>query len=38
MIQFPIGTLGDILAWFPYANKFAAKSPGLPRHLRAVPA
>ncbi len=25
MIQFPIGTLGDILAWFPYANRFAEK-------------
>jgi autotransporter strand-loop-strand O-heptosyltransferase len=23
LIQFPIGTLGDILAWFPYAEKFA---------------
>ena len=22
MIQFPIGTLGDILAWFPYAARF----------------
>jgi autotransporter strand-loop-strand O-heptosyltransferase len=22
LIQFPIGTLGDILAWFPYADKF----------------
>jgi autotransporter strand-loop-strand O-heptosyltransferase len=22
-IQFPIGTLGDILAWFPYAARFA---------------
>jgi autotransporter strand-loop-strand O-heptosyltransferase len=22
LIQFPIGTLGDILAWFPYAEKF----------------
>jgi autotransporter strand-loop-strand O-heptosyltransferase len=25
LIQFPIGTLGDILAWFPYAEKFAAR-------------
>jgi autotransporter strand-loop-strand O-heptosyltransferase len=25
LIQFPIGTLGDILAWFPYAEKFAQK-------------
>ncbi len=23
LIQFPIGTLGDILAWFPYASRFA---------------
>ncbi len=23
LIQFPIGTLGDILAWFPYAPRFA---------------
>ncbi len=23
LIQFPIGTLGDILAWFPYAERFA---------------
>lgn len=22
MIQFPVGTLGDILAWFPYAARF----------------
>ena len=22
MIQFPVGTLGDVLAWFPYAAKF----------------
>jgi autotransporter strand-loop-strand O-heptosyltransferase len=22
LIQFPVGTLGDILAWFPYAEKF----------------
>jgi autotransporter strand-loop-strand O-heptosyltransferase len=22
LVQFPIGTLGDILAWFPYAEKF----------------
>jgi autotransporter strand-loop-strand O-heptosyltransferase len=25
LIQFPIGTLGDILAWFPYAPRFAAE-------------
>ncbi|MDB5480307.1 MAG: hypothetical protein JWO83_1360 [Caulobacteraceae bacterium] len=24
LIQFPVGTLGDILAWFPYAEKFRA--------------
>jgi autotransporter strand-loop-strand O-heptosyltransferase len=23
LIQFPIGTLGDIMAWFPYAARFA---------------
>ncbi len=23
LIQFPIGTLGDVLAWFPYAARFA---------------
>jgi autotransporter strand-loop-strand O-heptosyltransferase len=22
LVQFPVGTLGDILAWFPYAEKF----------------
>jgi autotransporter strand-loop-strand O-heptosyltransferase len=27
LIQFPIGTLGDTLAWFPYAARFAAKHP-----------
>ncbi len=27
LIQFPVGTLGDILAWFPYAAKFAEKFP-----------
>ena len=27
LIQFPIGTRGDILAWFPYAEKFARKFP-----------
>ncbi|MSP00079.1 MAG: autotransporter strand-loop-strand O-heptosyltransferase [Acetobacteraceae bacterium] len=27
LIQFPVGTLGDILAWFPYANRFAEKFP-----------
>jgi autotransporter strand-loop-strand O-heptosyltransferase len=25
LVQFPIGTLGDILAWFPYAEAFAQK-------------
>jgi autotransporter strand-loop-strand O-heptosyltransferase len=25
LIQFPIGTLGDILAWFPYAERFAER-------------
>jgi autotransporter strand-loop-strand O-heptosyltransferase len=25
LVQFPVGTLGDILAWFPYANRFAEK-------------
>ncbi|MDR3537263.1 MAG: autotransporter strand-loop-strand O-heptosyltransferase [Acetobacteraceae bacterium] len=24
LIQFPVGTLGDTLAWFPYAARFAA--------------
>jgi autotransporter strand-loop-strand O-heptosyltransferase len=24
LIHFPVGTLGDILAWFPYAARFAA--------------
>ena len=23
LIQFPVGTLGDVLAWFPYAERFA---------------
>jgi autotransporter strand-loop-strand O-heptosyltransferase len=23
LIQFPVGTLGDIMAWFPYASRFA---------------
>jgi autotransporter strand-loop-strand O-heptosyltransferase len=23
LIQFPVGTLGDVLAWFPYAARFA---------------
>ena len=27
VIQFPIGTLGDIMAWFPYAARFAEKYP-----------
>jgi autotransporter strand-loop-strand O-heptosyltransferase len=25
LIQFPVGTLGDILAWFPYAARFGQK-------------
>jgi autotransporter strand-loop-strand O-heptosyltransferase len=25
LIQFPVGTLGDILAWFPYAARFATQ-------------
>ena len=28
LIQFPIGTLGDTLAWFPYAVRFAEQHPG----------
>jgi autotransporter strand-loop-strand O-heptosyltransferase len=28
LIQFPVGTLGDALAWFPYAARFAATHPG----------
>jgi len=28
LIQFPIGTLGDILAWFSYASRFAEQHPG----------
>ncbi len=28
LIQFPVGTLGDPLAWFPYAARFAARHPG----------
>jgi autotransporter strand-loop-strand O-heptosyltransferase len=28
LIQFPIGTLGDTLAWFPYAARFAESNPG----------
>jgi autotransporter strand-loop-strand O-heptosyltransferase len=27
LIQFPVGTLGDILAWFPYAARFADAHP-----------
>jgi autotransporter strand-loop-strand O-heptosyltransferase len=27
LIQFPVGTLGDILAWFPYAARFAERHP-----------
>ena len=25
LIQFPVGTLGDILAWLPYAERFAVR-------------
>jgi autotransporter strand-loop-strand O-heptosyltransferase len=32
LIQFPIGTLGDILAWFPYAARFAECHP----HCRVI--
>jgi autotransporter strand-loop-strand O-heptosyltransferase len=28
LIQFPVGTLGDILAWFSYTARFAAVHPG----------
>jgi autotransporter strand-loop-strand O-heptosyltransferase len=28
LIQFPVGTLGDTLAWFPYAARFAEAHPG----------
>lgn len=28
LIQFPVGTLGDLIAWFPYAAKFAQQHPG----------
>jgi autotransporter strand-loop-strand O-heptosyltransferase len=28
LIQFPVGTLGDILAWFPYAARFAERHAG----------
>ncbi len=28
LIQFPVGTLGDVLAWFPYAARFAEAHPG----------
>ena len=27
LVQFPVGTLGDILAWFPYAARFAERHP-----------
>jgi autotransporter strand-loop-strand O-heptosyltransferase len=27
LIQFPVGTLGDLIAWFPYAAKFARLHP-----------
>jgi autotransporter strand-loop-strand O-heptosyltransferase len=27
LIQFPVGTLGDVMAWFPYAARFAEKFP-----------
>ena len=35
LIQFPVGTLGDILAWFPYAARFGEVH-RLPGDLRAV--
>jgi len=25
LVQFPVGTLGDVLAWFPYAARFAGE-------------
>jgi autotransporter strand-loop-strand O-heptosyltransferase len=28
LIHFPVGTLGDIVAWFPYAVRFAQAHPG----------
>jgi autotransporter strand-loop-strand O-heptosyltransferase len=28
LIQFPVGTLGDVLGWFPYAARFAARHGG----------
>jgi autotransporter strand-loop-strand O-heptosyltransferase len=28
LIQFPVGTLGDVLAWFPYAARFAETHAG----------
>lgn len=28
LVHFPVGTLGDILAWFPYAARFAEAHPG----------
>ena len=28
LIQFPVGTLGDVLAWFSYAARFATTHPG----------
>ncbi len=28
LVQFPVGTLGDTLAWFPYAARFAEAHPG----------
>jgi autotransporter strand-loop-strand O-heptosyltransferase len=28
LIQFPVGTLGDSIAWFSYASKFGARHPG----------
>ena len=28
LIQFPVGTLGDTLAWFPYAARFAERHAG----------
>ena len=28
LVHFPVGTLGDILAWFPYAARFTQAHPG----------
>ncbi len=35
LVQFPVGTLGDIMGWFPYAVKISGKA-WLPAHLRNV--